>query len=84
MTSMLQVTRLLQNPLGQPAPEGVEGDIVRVSDGIATRRWRVGCRPTCAGATRTPAIPTSSPPNVENGPGSAANAHQGWGRPRAA
>lgn len=32
----LQVTRLLQNPLGQPAPDGVEGDIVRVSDGAKT------------------------------------------------
>jgi hypothetical protein len=29
----LEVTRLLQNPLGQPAPEGERGDIVRVSDG---------------------------------------------------
>ena len=32
----LQVTRLLQNPLGQPAPEGARGDIVRVSDGTRT------------------------------------------------
>jgi len=29
----LVVTRLLQNPLGQPAPVGHRGDIVRVSDG---------------------------------------------------
>jgi hypothetical protein len=29
----LEVTRLLQNPLGVPAPEGEPGDIVRVSDG---------------------------------------------------
>lgn len=29
----LVVTRLLQNPLGQPAPAGHRGDIVRVSDG---------------------------------------------------
>ena len=29
----LEVTRLLQNPLGEPAPEGERGDIVRVSDG---------------------------------------------------
>jgi hypothetical protein len=29
----LEVTRLLQNPLGHPAPEGERGDIVRVSDG---------------------------------------------------
>jgi len=32
----LQVTRLLQNPLGQVAPDGAEGDIVRVSDGVKT------------------------------------------------
>jgi hypothetical protein len=32
----LEVTRLLQNPLGQPAPEGEPGDIVRVSDGTRT------------------------------------------------
>jgi hypothetical protein len=32
----LAVTRLLQNPLGQPAPEGARGDIVRVSDGTQT------------------------------------------------
>lgn len=31
----LEVTRLLQNPLGQRAPEGAQGDIVRVSDGSA-------------------------------------------------
>jgi hypothetical protein len=29
----LEVTRLLQNPLGHPAPEGERGDIVRISDG---------------------------------------------------
>jgi hypothetical protein len=29
----LEVTRLLQNPLGQAAPAGTRGDIVRVSDG---------------------------------------------------
>jgi hypothetical protein len=29
----LTVVRLLQNPLGQPAPAGHRGDIVRVSDG---------------------------------------------------
>jgi hypothetical protein len=29
----LEVTRLLQNPLGHPAPDGERGDIVRVSDG---------------------------------------------------
>ena len=33
MSERLIVTRLLQNPLGQPAPEGARGDIVRVSDG---------------------------------------------------
>jgi len=32
----LEVTRLLQNPLGQPAPDGERGDIVRVSDGTRT------------------------------------------------
>jgi ribosomal protein L9 len=32
----LEVTRLLQNPLGSPAPEGARGDIVRVSDGART------------------------------------------------
>lgn len=32
----LEVTRLLQNPLGRPAPEGERGDIVRVSDGTRT------------------------------------------------
>lgn len=32
----LRVTRLLQNPLGEPAPEGARGDIVRVTDGSAT------------------------------------------------
>lgn len=29
----LEVTRILQNPLGQEAPPGQRGDIVRVSDG---------------------------------------------------
>lgn len=32
----LEVTRLLQNPLGQVAPAGQRGDMVRVSDGVAT------------------------------------------------
>ena len=32
----LDVTRLLQNPLGHPAPDGARGDIVRVSDGTRT------------------------------------------------
>jgi hypothetical protein len=32
----LEVTRLLQNPLGQVAPPGQRGDMVRVSDGVAT------------------------------------------------
>jgi hypothetical protein len=31
--SPLVVTRILQNPLGQTAPPGATGDIVRVSDG---------------------------------------------------
>jgi hypothetical protein len=33
--SDLTVVRLLQNPLGQEAPAGHRGDIVRVSDGRA-------------------------------------------------
>jgi hypothetical protein len=33
VSAPLEVTRLLQNPLGQPAPAGARGDIVRVSDG---------------------------------------------------
>jgi hypothetical protein len=32
----LEVTRLLANPLGQVAPPGQRGDMVRVSDGEAT------------------------------------------------
>jgi hypothetical protein len=32
----LEVQRLLQNPMGEPAPPGARGDIVRVSDGTAT------------------------------------------------
>lgn len=36
MADVLRVTRLLQNPLGEPAPPGSRGDIVRVSDGIST------------------------------------------------
>ena len=34
--SQLDVTRLLQNPMGERAPEGARGDIVRVSDGCST------------------------------------------------
>lgn len=34
--SELVVARLLQSPLGQLAPEGERGDIVRVGDGTAT------------------------------------------------
>jgi hypothetical protein len=34
--SALPVTWLLRNPRGQVAPEAVEADIVRVSDGITT------------------------------------------------
>ena len=34
--SDLAVVRLLQNPLGQEAPVGQRGDIVRVSDGRAS------------------------------------------------
>jgi hypothetical protein len=36
MADALQVTRLLQNPLGAPAPAGSRGDLVRVSDGLST------------------------------------------------
>ncbi|HEY1967740.1 MAG TPA: hypothetical protein VGH89_07315 [Pseudonocardia sp.] len=32
----LVITRLMQNPLGQIAPAGHRGDIIRVSDGAAT------------------------------------------------
>jgi hypothetical protein len=34
--SDLTVARLLQNPLGQEAPAGHRGDLVRVSDGRAS------------------------------------------------
>ncbi len=34
--SDLAVARLLQNPLGQEAPAGHRGDLVRVSDGRAS------------------------------------------------
>jgi hypothetical protein len=33
VSAPLKVARLLQNPLGQAAPDGARGDIVRVSDG---------------------------------------------------
>ena len=39
-----------------------------------TRRWPAGSRLTCAGATPTPATPTSWPPFAANAPASAANA----------
>ena len=32
-SEMLTVSRILQNPLGQKAPPGERGDLVRVSDG---------------------------------------------------
>jgi hypothetical protein len=32
----LRVERLLQNPLGDPAPSGSRGDLVRISDGETT------------------------------------------------
>jgi ribosomal protein L9 len=32
----LRVTRLLANPLGDVAPAGQAGDMVRVTDGLAT------------------------------------------------
>jgi hypothetical protein len=34
-TDVLAVVWLLQNPLGQEAPPGVRGDLVRISDGRA-------------------------------------------------
>jgi hypothetical protein len=36
LTNDLRVTRILQNPLGQLAPDGERGDMVRVSDGART------------------------------------------------
>lgn len=36
MSPPFDVTRLLQNPLGEPAPDGARGDIVRLSDGTST------------------------------------------------
>jgi hypothetical protein len=36
VADQLIVTRLLQNPLGAPAPDGAAGDIVAVSDGLST------------------------------------------------
>ena len=39
-----------------------------------TLSWPEGCRITCAGATPTPATPTSWPPSAANEPVSAANA----------
>jgi hypothetical protein len=36
MVRPLVATRLLQNPLGQPAAPGARIDIVRVTDGLAT------------------------------------------------
>ncbi|WP_433292780.1 hypothetical protein ACQPZQ_05840 [Pseudonocardia sp. CA-142604] len=34
--SQIDVDRLLQNPMGERAPEGADGDIVRVTDGNST------------------------------------------------
>jgi len=50
----LTVTRLLQNPLGQPAPPGQPGDIVCVSDGsfkiyMTPAEYEPPPRPTCGG-----------------------------------
>ncbi|GAA1289568.1 hypothetical protein GCM10009609_66120 [Pseudonocardia aurantiaca] len=36
MGDRIQVQRLLQNPMGAPAPPGARGDFVRVSDGTRT------------------------------------------------
>jgi hypothetical protein len=36
VANALEVTRLLRNPLGRPAPEGDRGDVVRVGDGAMT------------------------------------------------
>ena len=42
--SDLAVVRLLQNPLGQQAPAGHRGDIVRVNDGRASIYLFLGVR----------------------------------------
>jgi hypothetical protein len=44
------------------------------SDHPIIRRWRASCRRICAGATPTPATPTSSRRNAANEPAFAANA----------
>jgi hypothetical protein len=36
VSGQLEITRLLQNPLGATAPDGEPGDMVRLSDGVAT------------------------------------------------
>jgi hypothetical protein len=32
----LHITRLLLNPMGEPAPDGERGDMIRISDGTST------------------------------------------------
>jgi len=44
--------------------------------------WPANCRATCAGATPTPATPTSWPPSAANAPASAANASNAGDGPR--
>jgi transposase len=46
-----------------------------------TPRWPASCRPTCAGATRTRATPTSWPPSAVSAPASAANASNAGAAP---
>ncbi len=36
MATPITATRLMQSPLGAEAPDGVPGDMVRVSDGTST------------------------------------------------
>jgi len=47
-----------------------------------TPSWAGGCRTTCAGATPTPATPTSWPPSAANAPASAANASNAGAAPK--
>jgi hypothetical protein len=65
MPGPLTVTRLLQNPLGDHAPDGERGDIVRVSDGTATvyltpSEYEQASLHTCA-ASSPPESPGAEP-----------------------
>jgi hypothetical protein len=83
--SELEIRRLLQNPLGQIAPAGQRGDIVRVSDGCAVVyldpvefdamtepavRQMLAQAQAEAEATRRPQRPVTAP--EPDGPGAAA------------